>query len=116
MNKTLAITAITLVAVVMGMSVLTPATADHGGENFFCPVLNIWDPNSSACIPPENCPNGISTDPVVHCALDTNINDNSKVVMCHQPTNSNGKQVTIEVSENAVDKHLAHGDTLGACS
>lgn len=37
-----------------------------------------------------------------------------KVVICHQT--GNGGSITIEVSENAVDAHLAHGDFLGVCS
>ncbi len=48
------------------------------------------------------------------CALDTNINDNQKWVICHHPTNGKAN-VTIEVSENAVTKHLGHGDTMDEC-
>lgn len=36
-----------------------------------------------------------------------------KVVICHKPAGEAAH--TIEVSENAKDAHLAHGDTLGAC-
>ena len=38
MNKTLVITAITLVAVVMGMSSVVPAIANHGGTGDCIPV------------------------------------------------------------------------------
>ncbi len=41
----------------------------------------------------------------------------TKVLICHHnlddPTQP--EWVTIEVSENAVDAHLAHGDVLGEC-
>lgn len=36
-----------------------------------------------------------------------------KVVICHKPDGENPH--TITVSENAVDAHLAHGDSLGPC-
>ena len=38
-----------------------------------------------------------------------------KVVICHVPPGNPDNAHTIEVSENAVDAHLAHGDTLGPC-
>ncbi|MCE3294919.1 MAG: type sorting protein [Crocinitomicaceae bacterium] len=37
-----------------------------------------------------------------------------KVMICHRTNGSNGS-VTLEVSENAVAAHLAHGDCLGSC-
>lgn len=41
--------------------------------------------------------------------------DQYKVVICHVPPGNPDNAHTIEVSENAVDAHLAHGDYLGAC-
>lgn len=41
---------------------------------------------------------------------------NKKVVICHVPPGNPDNAHTIEVSENAVDAHLAHGDYLGACT
>lgn len=39
-----------------------------------------------------------------------------KVILCHHDQGNSGKDsVTIEVNENAVQAHLDHGDTLGAC-
>jgi hypothetical protein len=39
-----------------------------------------------------------------------------KVVICHHDQGNSGKDnVTIEVNENAVQAHINHGDTLGAC-
>ena len=95
-------------AVVMGLGAVAPAIADHGGLIGVCSG-EIYDPNSGGCIPIGTCPNGVIDG---HCALDTNINDNQKFVICHQPTKAN---VTIEVSENAVTKHIAHGDFMGEC-
>jgi len=118
-NKTLTTSTIALVAVVMGMSTIAPAIADHPDPDPFdaCrPTFGtttpdpIYDPNSETCVLPEDCPNGVFYD---HCALDTNINDNEKWVICHQPSKAN---VTIEVSENAVTKHIAHGDFIGECA
>ncbi len=41
--------------------------------------------------------------------------NNQKIIICHfSPGNPDNPQ-TITVSENALDAHLAHGDTLGAC-
>jgi len=38
-----------------------------------------------------------------------------KVVICHIPPGNPENAQTIEVSEYAVDSHLAHGDSLGDC-
>jgi hypothetical protein len=38
-----------------------------------------------------------------------------KVKICHIPPGNPDNAHTITVSQNAVDAHLAHGDTLGAC-
>ena len=42
-------------------------------------------------------------------------NDNDKVTICHIPPGNPDNAHTIRVSENAVDAHLDHGDTLGEC-
>jgi hypothetical protein len=36
-------------------------------------------------------------------------------VICHRDNGNNGGSQTIEVGGSAVEAHLAHGDTLGAC-
>ena len=39
-----------------------------------------------------------------------------KIEICHHPDNANSTEdVDISVSFNALEAHLAHGDTLGAC-
>ncbi len=38
-----------------------------------------------------------------------------KVEICHVPPGNPGNAHTLSVSENAVQAHLAHGDTLGPC-
>ena len=40
---------------------------------------------------------------------------NTKVTICHYPPGNPENAHTITVSENSVDTHLAHGDTLGEC-
>jgi hypothetical protein len=39
-----------------------------------------------------------------------------KVIICHIPPGNPDNRHEIEVSTNAVDAHLAHGDTLGECT
>jgi hypothetical protein len=39
-----------------------------------------------------------------------------KVVICHYPAGDITKGNTIEIDADSVADHLAHGDTLGACS
>ena len=38
-----------------------------------------------------------------------------KVTICHRTGSETNPRTTIQVSENALDSHLAHGDTLGPC-
>jgi hypothetical protein len=45
------------------------------------------------------------------------LNDtDEKVVICHIPPGNPDNAHAIEVSINAVDAHLAHGDSIGDCS
>ena len=118
MNRILAISVITAFAAIMGSSIIAPAIADHGEPIIqLCRIGEIYDPNTISCIPEDSCPNGITRDANYerHCKLDSDINDTSKFVLCHQPYKSNADPVTIEVSWRAVEKHLTHGDTFGAC-
>lgn len=54
----------------------------------------------------------VSTTSAKFYAYDTSSKTN-KVTICH--VLGNGKTKTIEVDENAVQAHLNHGDSLGAC-
>jgi hypothetical protein len=38
-----------------------------------------------------------------------------KVTICHHTGSQKNPQVTITISANALDAHLAHGDTIGPC-
>lgn len=118
MNRTLTLTVITAITAIMGTSIVAPALADHGEPVLqLCLIGDIYDPNTISCIPEDSCPNGIGRDGEFgerHCLLDWNINDDKKLTICHQ-SKGNSNPVTIEVSANSVEKHLAHGDTLGEC-
>jgi hypothetical protein len=46
---------------------------------------------------------------------DNGVDGNDKVKICHIPPGNPDNAHTIRVSENAVDAHLEHGDTLGKC-
>ena len=49
-------------------------------------------------------------------ALVISVNDDGKVFICHVTgRGTNGKTETLEVAPDAVDAHLNHGDSLGAC-
>jgi hypothetical protein len=41
--------------------------------------------------------------------------EGGKVTLCHKTDSSGNASVTITVSQNAVEAHLRHGDTLGPC-
>ena len=41
---------------------------------------------------------------------------NTQVILCHLPTGNPLNQVTLTVSQASVSSHLAHGDSLGACT
>ena len=48
--------------------------------------------------------------------LTVSVNDDGKVFICHVTgQGTNGKTETLEVSPNAVQAHLDHGDSLGSC-
>jgi hypothetical protein len=58
----------------------------------------------------------LSTIPATYAdGGDNGGDDNDKVKICHIPPGNPDNAHTIEVSENAVDAHLDHGDTLGKC-
>ncbi len=38
-----------------------------------------------------------------------------KIIICHYPPENPGNKHSLEISESALETHLAHGDTLGAC-
>ncbi len=60
-------------------------------------------------IPPD--PN----EPIVGDDGNPNNGNGNKVDICHSPPGTPDAAHTLSVSVNAVDAHLAHGDTLGAC-
>lgn len=72
---------------------------------------------------PENCtptpiPPTATLTPVPPTPTDTSVPPTptpKKVTICHRD-NGEPEWKTIEVSESAVDAHLAHGDYLGACN
>lgn len=38
-----------------------------------------------------------------------------KIIVCHYPPENPSNKHSLEISESALETHLAHGDTLGAC-
>ncbi len=45
----------------------------------------------------------------------TSSSQDEKVTICHIPPGNTDNPHTITISESALDAHLAHGDTIGAC-
>ena len=43
------------------------------------------------------------------------VEGDKKVVICHFTSDNSGDKQTLEISKSALEAHLAHGDTLGAC-
>jgi len=71
-------------------------------------VPNVCDPLDGVCSAEElagSCP-----EPEPACSAD------GKVLLCHVPPGNPDNAHTIAVKLDKADKHLAHGDTLGACS
>ena len=104
----------------LGMSAVVPAMASPQDDaKIVACAPNTYNPSTDTCVKnPDACPDGyeiVEIDGTRYAVcLDTHINDNTKTVLCHNDTKS-GKEVTIEVSDNAVPKHLEHGDTEGIC-
>ena len=93
MNKTLVITAITLVAVVMGMSSVVPAIANHGGTGDCIPVeLRFGDAKV------------IHRDAILPAESDIDRNGNGNVCGVNIPANENAPAFRF-----AFDDHIAAG-------
>lgn len=50
------------------------------------------------------------------CANNYTVQNNGKVAICHLPPGNPGNTQNLNVSENAIKAHLAHGDWIGACA
>lgn len=46
---------------------------------------------------------------------DSDTTQSDKITICHYPAGDTSKGNTLEIDADALDAHLAHGDTLGAC-
>lgn len=49
------------------------------------------------------------------CGAAYTVDNNQQVTICHLPSSNPTNRQTINVNENAVQAHMAHGDWLGAC-
>lgn len=56
----------------------------------------------------------IECSPIVDCDVVEEVPE-GKAILCHVPPGNEGNAHTIMVSENAVERHLLHGDTEGPC-
>jgi len=99
MKQKLALFTIALIAVVMGMSVATPAMADKGGKS----NDKSGDPGNKNK-DKENNGNGQENNP----DKENNAGGQDKTEICH-------KEKTRSVSSDALQEHLDHGDTEGPC-
>ena len=52
----------------------------------------------------------------VGCSSTYTLDQNNKVKICHLPPGNPNNKQTLNVSENAVKAHLAHGDWIGDCN
>ncbi len=64
----------------------------------------------SGVIPP-----GLITAPGIQKKLATTTESERKITICHYPPGNPDARHTIIINESALEAHLAHGDTIGAC-
>jgi len=109
MKQKIALFTIALIAVVMVMSVATPAMAEHNANGKSKDKGNQGggqDNNSGKTNNKDGQKN----------PKDNNGGDGGnaeKVNLCHKPGTDDQKDISVPAK--AVDKHLAHGDVLGDC-
>ena len=94
-----------------------PAHLNHGDTLGACPATM---PTATATPPPPPPPTATPPSyPVSPTGTPPPPPDTPqppvKITICHRPPGNPDKAKTITVGEAAVDAHLAHGDTLGAC-
>jgi len=60
-------------------------------------------------------PPGLTTAPGIQKKVATTTESERKITICHYPPDNPDARHTIEIAESALEAHLAHGDTIGAC-
>ncbi|MEZ4594303.1 MAG: FecR domain-containing protein [Chloroflexota bacterium] len=98
----------------------------HPNNNPTATPTNTPEPTATSTNEPTDTPTAVPTEEATEVGNATPTNQTNdpedadttptgKVLICHYPSGDTSKGNTLEIGADALDAHLAHGDTLGPC-